>query len=409
MKLKAFVCLGVIAFLGSLGPAVEAQTFSVIHNFTGTGGDGAYPTVGVTVRGGTLFGTTADGGVGDKGMVYQVNHVGSNWITAPIFWFPTDNSGGYQPQSPVRFGADGHLYGTTFWGGEHKDGVAFYLTPPASICKAAACFWKETVLYSFVGEPDGMAPTGPVSWDSQNNAYGTTSQGGTANLGSVYQLTKTVNGWTETPIHTFTGKPDGDSPNDGVIVDANGNLYGTTSLGGQYGYGTVYKLSYVNGNWTETILYNFQNSNLCDGELPLGGLTMDSSGNLYGSSSANVNACAGTSVFELKRSNDTYTFRVLYNMTHAAFQCGPQSSLTLDAAGNLYGTSECDGEFGRGNVFRLTNTENGWIYRSLHAFNGNDGMAAGGSGVTIAPDGTLYGTTRLGGSLGIGTIWMIKP
>jgi uncharacterized repeat protein (TIGR03803 family) len=136
---------------------------------------------------------------------------------------------------------------------------------------------------------------------------------------------------------------------------------------------------------------------------------MDGSGNLYGSSSANGNFCNGTSIFELTRSGDTYTFRVLYNMTHASFQCGPQSSLTLDATGALYGTSECDGEFSGGNVFKVAFNGVDWYYSSLHDFNGSDGLAAGESGVTIGPDGTLYGTTRLGGSQNKGTVWMITP
>jgi uncharacterized repeat protein (TIGR03803 family) len=323
-------------------------------------------------------------------------------------WFPTDNSGGYQPQSPAAFAPDGHLYGTTFWGGNNNRGAIFRLTPPLSICKTVACFWKENVLYNFAGAADGMGPPGRLSWDQQGNMYGTAAFGSLGH-GVVYQLKNAGNTWTQTPIWTFSGKPDGDGPSDGVIVDASGNLFGITGGGGQYGYGTVYKLSYGNGKWTETILYNFQNSNSCDGELPLGGLTMDGSGNLYGSSSADLNVCRGTSIFELTRSGDTYTFHVLYNVQHGAFQCGPQSRLTLDATGTLYGTSDCDGEFGDGNVFRLTNTESGWKYTSLHDFNGSDGLAARESGVTIGSDGSLYGTTRLGGSDNKGTVWTITP
>jgi len=240
--------------------------------------------------------------------------------------------------------------------------------------------------------------------------YGVNTQGGTANFGNVYQLSKVGNGWIETPIYSFQGQLDGAYPTAGVIVDSDGNLFGTTAEGGSHGYGTVYKLAHVNGTWTETVLYSFQNSlSTCDGQGPTG-LTMDISGNLYGSSNVNgMNWCTGWSVFKLARSGDTYSFRVLYSTEHGAYQCGPEANLTLDANGSIYGTTECGGNFGKGSVFKVAFNGVDWGYTSLHDFNGTDGLAAGESGVTFAPDGTLYGTTRLGGLQNKGTVWMIKP
>jgi hypothetical protein len=153
-------------------------------------------------------------------------------------------------------------------------------------------------------------------------------------------------------------------------------------------------------------LYNFQDGAACDGKNPTG-LTMDSSGNLYGSSTTDaLRACAnpGWSAFQLVHNGNNYIFLLLRN----GGVCGPQSPLTLDAAGNLYGTTECDGEFEDGDVFELIAAQS-WRYYSIHSFNGSDGLAAGLSGVTFGPDGSMYGTTRLGGSQSHGTVWQIKP
>jgi hypothetical protein len=170
------------------------------------------------------------------GTVYQLSHVGSNWIHTPISLL---SAGGDNPLARVVFGPDNHLYGTTFGGDPQGHGVGFNLTPPVSVCKTANCFWTEKVLYGFIGTPDGEEPGGgDLVWDPMGNIYGTTQNGGTSSLGTVYQMTKSGNDWTETPIYGFTG-PDGAQPYAGVILDSNGNLFGTTSGGGLYGSGST--------------------------------------------------------------------------------------------------------------------------------------------------------------------------
>ena len=143
--------------------------------------------------------------------------------------------------------------------------------------------WNETILYSFAGSPDGAHPYAGLLWDSAGNLYGTTEQGGTHAAGTVFMLAPNPDGrWTESVLYTFTGQNDGANPDAGLAFDSSGNLYGTTTGGGAGSRGTVFKLSRsVGGQWTETVLHSFD---LQDGSDPsnLGSLVVDAAGNLYG-------------------------------------------------------------------------------------------------------------------------------
>lgn len=426
MKLTTIICLSLITLVTSLSTTARAQTFSVIYAFDGQ--NGAFPFAGVTLRDGTLYGTTYYRNFQEiSSTVYQSKHVGSDWITTPIFIFPTDESGGALPEARVVFGPDGALYGTTATGGYGAgEGVVFSLTPPSPVCKTTSCSWKENVLHSFQDNPDGGQPGyGDLVWDSMGNIYGTTKFGGNSKQGIVYQMSKSGDVWTETPIYSFKTPRnpkqefDGIRPFSGVILDSNGNVYGTTLEGGLYGAGTVFELTYVNGvGWTESILYNFRN--LSDGQLPQAGLLRDSGGNLYGATSDGGSGGGGT-LFELSPVGDTWVFTLLYSFSFTGppgMQCGPWEPLTMDESGDLYGTTICDGINGWGNVFKLTNTQDGWEYASLYDFTDGPDGAYPVSNVTIDADGTLYGTAYAGGffgsdecrnSSGCGTVWMIKP
>lgn len=411
MKLKTLVCLSLITLSALLSPVAHAQSFSVIHTFLG-GSDGAIPSAGVTLAAGVFYGTTANGGVG--GTVYQITHVGSDWMTQPISNLA--GAGGNDPLDRIVFGPDGHPYGTTFGGGACNRGIFFGLVPVATICKTALCFWKEKVPYQFGCGSDAAGPYfGDLIWDHQGNIYGTTVWGGDYGLGAVYELQPAGNGWTESVLYSFSGQPGGQYPLNGLIFDSNNNLYSTTQNGGLLDFGTVFKLSYSAGvGWMETVIYNFQNGN--DGKSPIAGLTMDSSGNIYGATSDGGSGGGGT-LFEMTPSGDTYTFKVLYSFSGSP-RCGPWGTLTMDVSGSLYGTTNCDGANGFGDVFKLTNTQNGWVYNSLYDFkNASDG-ANPLSNVTIDGNGNLFGTASAGGSFngscgppnrGCGTVWMIKP
>jgi uncharacterized repeat protein (TIGR03803 family) len=392
----AYLLLVGFVLLLAASTAAQAQTFSVIHSFSG--GDGSNPDAGVTIRAGILYGTTCCGGNNNHGTVYQIAHVNSNWMATPISLF---SSGGFNPVARVVFGPDGHPYGTTSDSPEGP-GRVFNLIVPLTICKTVNCFWKENVLYEFQGGSDGAYPGyGDLAWDQEGNIYGTTAAGGASNFGAVYELTRAANTYTESMLYSFSG-PDGKTPLGGVVVDGAGNVLGTTFSGGANGIGAIFKLTKQGSQWVETNIYNFQGPN--DGSAPYAGLIADSSGNLYGATTTGGASHGGT-VFELTPSGDSYTFKLLYSFANNS-GCGPFASLNLDSLGNLYGTTRCGGANNLGTVFELTNTGNGWTYSSLHDFAGSDGTYPI-SNVTFDANGNLYGTASTGGSQSLGVVWMI--
>jgi uncharacterized repeat protein (TIGR03803 family) len=298
----------------------------------------------------------------------------------------------------------------------YAGGAVFKLTPLVGFCKSAACFWKVNDLHAFGSGTDGrVMGYGDVIWDKQGNIYGTTEGGGAFDFGTVYELTPSENGYAETILYSFSRPYGGESPFGGLVIDNKGNLLGTTLGGGSNGVGTVFELSYVPGvGWTEQVLYDFPNFG--DGRYPFAGLLFDSAGNLYGTTIGFGSGGGGT-VFELSPSGDTWTFKLLYSLPGGG-NCGPSAPLTMDSSGNLYGTSMCNGKYNQGNVFKLTHTQNTWSYTSLHDFTGGtDGGGQVFSNVSIDVDGTLYGTASGGGDMncyngygyGCGVVWMIKP
>jgi uncharacterized repeat protein (TIGR03803 family) len=253
----------------------------------------------------------------------------------------------------------------------------------------------QSVLYSFAGNPDGSNPNSSLTFNG-GNIYGTTYSGGLG-YGTVFELSPNGSGgWTETVIYSFTGEPDGANPNYSyVIFDTSGNLYGTTYAGGANGDGTVFELSppaESGGAWTETVLYSFCSATNCaDGENPVSGLVMDSSGNLYGTTWTG-GAGTGTSngaVFELSLSGSTWTEQVIDNINST------YSGLTMNSAGDIFGA-------GYGAIFELTpNGSGGWNPKAIYAFDSADSATEG-----LNPDGALvfdsagniYGTMYSGGA-----------
>ncbi len=387
----------VLAFVLILGTvAAQAQTFQVIHTFTGP--DGAIPRAGVTVdRGGKLYGTTFAGHEGSGwGGVYQMRQRNGAWVLSTLQIFDG------QPLDRVVFGPNGTLYGTSPSNlVSYHNGYIFNLRPPLNVCTTVMCNWNATVLYGFSGGGDGATPKGAVLvFDQAGNMYGTTSAGGSGN-GVVYQLTPAG---VQTPIYTFGGNPDGATPYSGVIFDSLGNLYGTTTAGGTSGNGAVYKLSPNGGGYTEQVIYSFSGGN--DGSNAIGGLAIDNAGNLYGSTASGGTGGGGT-VFELSPNGNSYNYSLLYSFAGSA-SCGPWAELSLDATGNLYGATLCDGASSQGNVFKLTNSGGSFSYSSLHDFTGNDGKRPY-SNVSFDSAGNMYGTTSVGGADSSGVVWEITP
>jgi uncharacterized repeat protein (TIGR03803 family) len=380
-------------------PLAQAQTFKVIHTFTG-GWDGGGPLdFGLTMDGaGNLYGTTTQGGSGQCeggcGTVFKLTPKNSSWLLTTIYGFAGGNDGSV-PWSGVIFGPDGNLYGTTHYGGGSNAGAVFNLKPPAA-CETALCPWRETVLYRFSGGNDGANPgSGEVVFDRTGNLYSVTLWGGVYGEGTVFALAPSQGGWTESVLHSFN-ENDGALPNSALIFDNVGNLYGTTLLGGDGGGGTVFQLMPSGSAWTLNDLHGFTGGN--DGDHAYPGPIFDSSGNIYGGTAAGGQGNGGT-VYKLTPSGGGWTYTLVYSLTGPGGDCGPVGNLIMDGAGNLYGTTNWDGPYNAGTVFKLTPSGGNWTYTLLHNFTGgSDGESPG--GLIFGKSGNLYGTTVWGGAAG---------
>ncbi len=266
------------------------------------------------------------------------------------------------------------------------------------------------MLYRFTGAADGGEPIGDLIFDTSGNLYGTTEIGGKPHgcgglgCGTVYKLTPYAGSWTETVLYQFQGLTDGAFPNGGVIFDALGNLYGTTCCGGPHNAGTVFKLTSSGSGWTESLLYTFQG--LTDGNEPDTGLIFDPSGNLYGTTIFSGTGGGGT-IFKLTPLGGSWTFKPTLQRKGNS---GPSGTLMMDADGNLYGTTFQDGLYLFGSVFKLTHSGGDWTYNSFHDFTGGtrwrDSLV---SNLVFDSSGNLYGTAALGGVNGFGVIVEITP
>ena len=208
------------------------------------------------------------------------------------------------------------------------------------------------MLYRFTGGSDGGAPDGDLTFDQSGSIYGTATAGGSPSCpygcGVIYKLTRSGNDWTETVLYSAEDGEDGALPHGGVAFDTSGNLYGTFEGCFLHCYGTVYELSPSGSGWAEQTVYRFANGN--DGNGPEGGVIIDQFGNLYGTDFAGGSGGGGV-VFELTSSLGSWSFNLVYSLTGNS-PCGPQERLLMDQAGNLYGTTYCDGTYGAGSVFK---------------------------------------------------------
>jgi uncharacterized repeat protein (TIGR03803 family) len=319
---------------------------------------------------------------------------------------------GAAPDSTMIFDAAGNLYGTTQAGGTANAGTVFELSPGTN-------GWTEKVLYSFLGEPDGYLPNSTLAMDKAGNLYGTTGNGGDTcasfgSCGTVFELTPSTNGgpWTETILYSFQGRTDGAHPN-GVILDKLGNLYGTTISAGNLscvglndstGCGTVFELSLAGGTWTETTIYTFQGSP--DAASPQSGLTMDTSGNLYGATTLGGSGNGEGTVYELSPSNGAWSERILYSFE--GIQFGPSSTLVFDSGGDLVGTAGGGGCCGE--VFALMPRPGGkWAEAIVFRFSYTDGGFEH-NYTTIALDShnNIYGTSDASGFYHAGTVYELQ-
>ncbi len=394
-SLAAVAAASLLSLLAPSAPAAAA-TFSVLHTFSG-GSDGANPLAGLTVdRRGDLYGTAEYGGSGN-GTAFELRRTHGAFTFDVLYTFASGNDGA-APAARLMAGPDGLLYGTATAGGG-GGGTVFTLSAGQKRDPR-----KEKSLYRFIGSGNGIEPSnGDLAFDAEGNMYGTTLYGGTYNAGTVFSLTRSGSRWHETILYSFGQVGDGANPVAGVTLDAAGNLYVPTSAGGAAGQGTAYELSRGSG-WHETILHDFQAQD--DGSVPYAGLTFDAAGNLYGAATdGGVNG--GGTMFMIAPGSSGPRFSVLYSVPGWGIS-GTFRTPVVDANGDVFGTTHCDGLYSAGSVFELVHGGSTWTYRSLYDFTGgSDGQFVFSNPVFDAR-GNIYGTTQVGGS-GSGVVWEVSP
>jgi uncharacterized repeat protein (TIGR03803 family) len=348
-----------------------------------------------------------------------------------VLWsFAGSPNDGIRPLGSLLSDPAGNLYGTTLGGGSSSVctggcGTVFELSPNSDGT------WAETTLYNFCTDAsngvclDGALPRAGLTFDAKGNLYGTTSAGGTtcqigACTGTVFEISPPSSpgaAWTETVLYSFCTNsikscPEGAEPVGGLAIDASGNLYGTTSIGGSGhdeendGGGTVFELSHGAGGWAETVLYNFCSlgqGNVCpDGTFPQAGVTFDKAGNVYGTTEfggGNSSLGFGT-VYKLSPGPNGWTETVIAT-SGQSLAGDPLGTVSIDPLGNLYSTFSNGGQ-GFGGAFRLGPHGGG----AELSFSGNNGDGPTAGVLVDAKHGVLYGTTS-GGSQFFGTVFKI--
>jgi uncharacterized repeat protein (TIGR03803 family) len=318
---------------------------AVLYNFGLVSGDGLDPEGGVLRDGfGNLYGTTYGGGTSGNGTVFRVTPRGKETVLYSFGVYP-DGTG---PAAGLVGDASGNLYGTTYYGGPLDNGTVFEVSQTG----------VETVLHDFAGfsvnPADGAFPAAGLVRDPAGNLYGTTYAGGTYGFGTVFEVTP---GGTEIVLHSFNSTTtDGANPQVGLVRDSVGNLYGTTGIGGAFGLGTVFTLDTTG---VETVLYSFSGER--DGEYPDGPVVVDAKGNIAGTTASGgggttcqLGGCGV--VFELTPAGHE---RVLHAFGLYPDGQQPLGNLVLDHAGNLYGVTEFGGAYrsgdsGCGTVFKVS-------------------------------------------------------
>ncbi len=293
--------------------------------------DGANPPANVIVdAAGNLYGTALKGGSNQCGTVFRLTPSHGKWLRTVLHNFAGPPSDGCGPLS-LAMDAKANLYGTTQAGGNASQcfcGTVFELTPSNGV-------WTETVLYSFTGFPDAESPSSGVVLDASANLYGETGAGGSKNGGTIFKLSHSRNGWKEVLLYTFV-QNQGD-PLGGLVFDSSGRLYGATELGpGESGFGTIFRLTHSHSGWTESVLHSFGGS---DGRYPRAGVILDSVGNIYGTTAEGGSKDLGA-VFKLE--SKTWKETVLYNLLGASNGDDPEAGVILGPDGNLYGTSSSE-------------------------------------------------------------------
>jgi len=413
MSLGSALLTVTVAFLVLAPGAWAAPKYKTLHKFTSCNYGG--PQAGLIFDGaGNLYGTTSHCGAYDRGTVFKLTPKSDGWSESVLYSFCSLSScgDGSLPEAGLILDQAGNLYGTTTNGGPNARGVAFELThsPDGS--------WRESILYAFCSLSncgDGAFPEAGLIFDQAGNLYGTTQWGGSSSTctdgcGTVFRLTPRSDGsWSESVLYNFcslNGCRDGQQPFAPVTFDQEGNLYGTTQSGAATGDGVVFQLApNSDGSWKENVLHTFRGR---DGSYLSAGLIFDQRGNLYGTACGGGGANADGVVFQLGPNPDgSWRENVLHTFTGRDGSC-PYAALTFDRAGNLYSTT-FQGGIGQGVVFKLVlNSKGEWREKVLHVFQDHPG-ALPSANVTLDAAGNIYGTTSGDSNTTFGSVFEIMP
>lgn len=355
--------------------------FSSMYEFA-NGADGANPMAGLLrANDGELYGTTDGGNTNGSGTIYRISTSGTY---ASWFLFPGINDGGF-PSADLVLAQDGNYYGTGEGGGAFDDGVIFRATPAGTI----------TVLYSFGTMNsggvalDGYSPEGVLAQGSDGTFYGTTSGGGANDNGTVFSITP--NGVFKL-LYTFGGTSDGAEPWAGMVFGTDGNLYGTTLIGGANDDGTIFQMD-TNGNLTTLVSLD-----AADGS-PYCTLIQAADGNLYGTAAG----FSGSGTVFQASTNGTFT--TLYSFTGGTDGATPEAGLVQGNDGFFYGTTATGGSFSDGTVFKINSSGSFAVLAQFDGTNGSFSEAP----LKLGKDGNFYGTASTGGMNDNGTLFQVTP
>jgi uncharacterized repeat protein (TIGR03803 family) len=395
-------------------PAAFGQTLTTLYSFGSSPGDGADPQAGVAFDNrGNLYGTAALGGTGNNGILFRLSppaKAGDPWTESILHAFQSKPDGA-TPECRLVVNSAGTLYGTTWQGGAKNMGTAFAAFPPST----GTGPWTVGVIHNFgSARGDGVNPNAGLL-AAGSALYGVTFGGGATGRGTVFQLTPPAGPggqWTETALYSFGGAPDAAFPSSEVVMDSNGNLYGTTTLGGANDLGAVYRLSppaQASDPWTETVIYSFNGT---DGTLPAGRLQIDSQGSVYGTTDGGGALQEGT-VFRLdppQNGGASWNETVLYSFSGGRDGGNPSAGVTIGNRGQLAGTASSGGNLSGGLLFQLTPPAGqgaDWTETVLNSFSWPDGFRP--VSILTPADGGLYGVTSEGGIFGTGTVFVLGP
>jgi uncharacterized repeat protein (TIGR03803 family) len=396
----ALAVLSLAAMSMALPRTASAQTLTTLTNLDGANGQDPYGNLFADANG-NLFGTTLGGGTGGDGTVFEIAKSTSGYASTPTTLVNFNYVNGAEPLGALIEDSNGNLFGTTYTAGTGGAGTVFEIVKSASGYAST-----PTTLFNFsTGGASGSNPHGGLIADASGDLFGTTLLGGASGDGTVFEIVKSASGYASTPtvLVNFNGT-NGANPYSGLIADANGDLFGTTNGGGALGEGTVFEIVKSASGYasTPTTLVSF---NLANGAIPWAGL-IDANGNLFGTTLSGGTSGVGT-VFEIVKTSSGYastpTTLLNFNGTNGA---NPYAGLIADANGDLFGTTYGGGSSGDGTAFEIVKSASGYASTAttLVSFNGTNG-ANPYAGLIADTSGDLFGTTSADGASGDGTVF----